>query len=226
MLNKQHFISKDLTDFYKNSAYAGISFDKPLTCPHCDINGDAALIDTKSYLYDLKGGGECFFFIWRCTVCKKLFVSLHLLRNKHVSLLGVLPDKKNTFSDDDIEKISPRFIEIYNQALRAEHNGDYTLAAVGFRTALEILIKDYAITCLNQPHDDVIKLNLYNSITEYLGEDDLVKTADVIRILGNDHTHYVRKYPEYDFALLKSYADIVIPLIKTKIMIKHPPVHR
>ena len=135
------------------------------------------------------------------------------------------PFNSSTFSDELIEKISPRFIEVYNQALRAKDNKDLNLAAIGYRSALEILIKDYAINELNEPPEKVIKLKLFEAISNYLPE-NMLSTADVVRILGNDHTHYERKYPELDFNLLQKYMDIFINLVQTKLLIANPPVSR
>ena len=53
-----------------------------------------------------------------------------------------------------------------------------------------------------------------------------IKGADVVRILGNDFTHYERKYPEFDFKVLKKYMEISIQIIDTQLMINHPPVER
>ena len=47
--------------------------------------------------------------------------------------------------DNKLKKISPQFVKIYNQALKA---GEYSLdeiAGLGYRKALEFLIKDFAI---------------------------------------------------------------------------------
>ena len=226
MISKSRFRATDLRRYVDNSAYNDITFEKPLTRPHCGVVVEAERVSANSHLYETDGRGECFIFVWRCTCCRKLFVSMYLLQNKQMSLLGILPNNAVVYTDEEIEKISPRFIEMYSQALRAEDNGDYNLAAIGFRSAIEILIKDYAITCLGQSRGEVVNMSLYNAISSYLGENDLIKTADVVRILGNDHTHYERKYPEHDFALLKNYVDIAISLIRQKILIKSPPVSR
>lgn len=93
---------------------------------------------------------------------------------------------------------------MYNQALQAEYNQNFELAAIGFRSSLEILVKDYAIQELGEPAETVAKQSLCNAIATYLQQADLVNTADVVRILGNDYTHYKRKYPEHDFVLLKN----------------------
>ena len=68
-------------------------------------------------------------------------------------------------------------------------------------------------------------LKLFEAISNYLPE-NMLSTADVVRILGNDHTHYERKYPELDFNLLQKYMDIFINLVQTKLLIANPPVSR
>lgn len=221
-----YFIEKPLTNYINTTEYNKVTLLKPQTCPHCSVNTDAHYVQqSKTSDFDTSGT-ELITFIWRCTACKKIFVSFHGYKNKQCTYLDRFPKISTQFNDPEIEKISPRFIEMYNQALHAEDDGGYNLAAVGFRSALEILIKDYAVICLGKSKDDVSSKKLIGAITEYLGESDLIKTADVVRILGNDHTHYERKYPEYDFNLLKSYMNIFISQIRTYIMIKYPPVSR
>ena len=56
------------------------------------------------------------------------------------------------------------------------------MAAVGYRSALEILIKDYAINDLHEPSEKVVKLDLFHAISNYLSS-DTVNAADVVRIL-------------------------------------------
>ena len=52
------------------------------------------------------------------------------------------------------------------------------------------------------------------------------KCADVVRILGNDNTHYERDYESIDFKVLKQYLNIFIEMIEVQIKIKNPPVSR
>lgn len=87
-------------------------------------------------------------------------------------------------------------------------------------------MKDYAINELGISESEVSKKSLFDAIGNYLGQTDLLKTADVIRILGNDHTHYKQQYPQHDFKLLKGYMDIFLKQVEVQYMIKHPPVSR
>ena len=54
----------------------------------------------------------------------------------------------------------------------------------------------------------------------------LINTADVVRLLANDKTHYQEKYKEYDIEVLKKFLDIFLKLIDTDYSINHPPVSR
>lgn len=115
---------------------------------------------------------------------------------------------------------------MYNQALYSESAGHNELAAVGYRAALEILVKDYAIEERGANKDEVKNKTLCVAIEEYLEQQNLIASADVIRILGNDYAHYERKYPEHNFEILKDYMEIFIHLIGTNLRIAHPPVSR
>jgi hypothetical protein len=221
------FITKELYSYIKNPENEDVVFRKPQTCPHCGINTDSLFVSSIQRTYEERAAaGQLIIFAWRCTACAKLYASFHNLKNGACSYLDMFPKINSSFEDKQIERVSPRFIEMYNQALRAEDNNDYNLAAVDMRSALEILIKDFAIVCLNEDRDTVINLKLFDAISKYFYNKDVLKVADVIRILGNDHTHYERKYPECDYELLKSYMDIFIGQIRTQILIKHPPVAR
>jgi len=44
---------------------------------------------------------------------------------------------------------------------------------------------------------------------------------NAVRVLGNDYTHYERKYDEVEFTVLKQYLNIFIATIDAKYLIKH-----
>lgn len=218
------FIQKDFHKYFNALPSMNCTFQKPGICPHCSISCDGRDIDQHHYSSNL--GIEFVFLIFQCTSCNKLFTATYQVENKKSELCGITPQNISSFNDSLIEQTSPRFIETYNQALRARDNGDLNLAAIGYRTAIEILVKDYAINELQKPREEVVKKKLFPAIKEYLSKTAFVNTADVIRILGNDHTHYERKYPDLDFNLLQEYMDIFIGLIRARLLIAHPPVSR
>lgn len=100
------------------------------------------------------------------------------------------------------------------------------MAGCGYRNALEILIKDYAITELHKSTEEVVKKSLNNAIKDYVPSVNLSNSADVIRILGNDYTHYERHHENVDFQVLKRYLKIFIYNIENEYLIAHPVVSR
>lgn len=197
-----------------------------MLCPHCNAFQDAITHDKAVFLgfNNLQLGVANY----KCTHCEKYYLVIYEIdKSNQIARCGtVYPSDYSAYTNEILESISPRFIDSYNQALRCELRGDIELAAVGYRQSLECLVKDYAINELSVSKEIVIKKSLFNAIEEYLGERDLIATADVVRILGNDYAHYDRKYPDHDFTLLKQYMTIFIKLVETKLMIAHPPVSR
>lgn len=200
------------------------NYIKPATCPFCGYGTDATFVKKEIYSFDKNYilAGSC-----KCTSCEKIFFFAceyeeNLLHNP----ILYPPISFTPFKNETLSAISERFIDVYNQALQCEFVGNIELAAIGYRSSLEILIKDFAIKELEKSLEEVSSKKLCAAISEYLNQPELVRTADVIRILGNDYTHYKRKYPEHDFHLLKGYMDIFLKQIEVQYMINHPPVSR
>lgn len=216
------YLKKPAREFLSSFSF---SYEKPSICPHCGIGTDASLVNKTHFSAN---GMMLLIAAAKCTACGKEFFFTCLHNNDPVAKTVCLyPDKPFTpYVNDTLSKISERFIEMYNQALFSEHGGNLDLAAIGYRASLEILVKDYAINELKEPPQDVEKKSLFSAIGDYLHQSELISTADVIRILGNDHTHYKRKYPQHDFSLLKFYMEIFLKQIEAAYMINHPPVSR
>lgn len=216
------YIVKSAKSFH---ASFNFKYQKPATCPFCGYGTDATLKNQSYYSFN---GGYLLLAVCECTAChKNFFFACERTKDDLAKTACVYPAEAITpYSNDSLSAISERFIDMYNQALAAEFNGSIDLAAVGYRSALEILLKDYAIKELGETEESVANQKLYNAISKYLKQDELLKTADVIRILGNDYTHYKRKHPEHDFALLKKYMQIFLSQIEAQYMSNHPPVSR
>ena len=199
---------------------------KPMLCPHCGAYQDG-ILSTRT-LFEKQDNYRFGVISYKCTHCAKFYLVTYRidLSAKIAEFVGFYPTQTVTYENAVLQEYFPRFIDSYNQALRAELRGDIELSAVGYRQALECLIKDYAIQELGMDRADVSNKKLVKAIAEYLGESDLAATADVVRILGNDYAHYERRYPEHDFALLKRYMEIFVKLVETKLLIAHPPVSR
>lgn len=199
---------------------------KPKFCPRCGVCQDAKKVDR--FLFPEDEGVQFGIIYYECTCCLKRYITVYEINftEKLAKYNACFPTEGVFYENSILLDVSPKFINAYSQALRCELRGDIELAAVGFRHAIECLIKDFAINELGASREEVVKKSLCNAISAYLDEHDLVATADVVRILGNDYAHYERKYPECDFQQLKRYVEIFAHLVETKVLIMHPPVSR
>lgn len=223
-MNKIPFAHKHLrTDLNSSDNKYDFYFEKPVFCPHCSISTDAVRV-----WYNEVSDPSYLVVTYRCTSCNKRFVVTYETdyKSKRAIFADIFPSMTVKYYDKHIADCSPRFIEIYNQALFCESNGQNNLAAIGYRSALEILIKDFAINELQKPHEEVVQRKLAKAIEVYLSDAALSVSADVVRILGNDATHYEQKYSDTDFAVLKAYMEIFVNAIKVKLMIAHPEISR
>jgi hypothetical protein len=162
--------------------------------------------------------------------CEKNYFACYLDENnilpiklKKDCFLLSYPEPKNELPEKIIE-LSPRFHNLYSQAYCVELKGHFELAGCGYRNALEILIKDFAVKELKISEEEVQKQSLCTSIKKYLTKNLLNNAAEVVRILGNSYTHYKNEYPNIDFYVLKDYLSIIINDIDRVVKLKHPPV--
>ncbi|MFR0781194.1 MAG: hypothetical protein ACLSH8_16535 [Zhenhengia sp.] len=210
---------------FENYTYGTKKFKRPITCPHCKISTASTVIEVN----EIKSTEKYLNIIYECTSCHKEYYVCYM--ESAVSLifdvLGIFPHP--IFSErifpETIHNISPNFPSLYNQAYFAEEHQKFDIAAMGYRKALEVLIKDFAINSLNKPQSEVLKKTLANSISEYLDGFDTFVAAECIRILGNDYTHYELRYTDVDFSYIRKYLDFFITRIEMQaITSSHPLV--
>lgn len=103
-----------------------------------------------------------------------------------------------------LEEISTEFVEIFSQVQEAEALGLDSLTGVGYRKALEFLIKDYLISKHPEAKEKISRQLLANCIKEYVTDPNIKDCADRAVWLGNDEAHYVRKWSDRDIEDLKT----------------------
>ena len=105
--------------------------------------------------------------------------------------------------DQAIREISPAFVEIYTEAHQAEEDGLTNICGVGYRKALEFLIKDFLISQEIAEEQTIKKMFLGNCIKDLVDNDKLKSAAKRAVWLGNDETHYERRWINKDLTDLK-----------------------
>lgn len=183
----------------------------PEICPHCGKTMSPityrGYCSKNTHDSDLNIGimAQC-----SSTGCQKYFV-YHNFFNYNLSEDPIL--KTDSYRPpilvslpDNIEKVSPIFLEIYSQATKAETESLDQIAGVGYRKALEFLIKDYAIRTNPDKQDAIEKALLGSVIGEYLKEfKKLQNLAKAATWIGNDETHYVRRHDDKDIRDMKQF---------------------
>lgn len=176
----------------------------PNTCPLCNraINTEAGVIQACMNENWLE-------VIVRCTSrhCRHAFVAYYKLKEglantyQYIKSLPVNPPTPTI--DKAVTDISPDFIRIYGQATAAEAQGLDDVAGPGFRKALEFLLKDYAISLCPADKDTIKKLQLGAVIKNYLTAQKMSVVCARATWLGNDETHYEKRWVGKDLEDLK-----------------------
>lgn len=201
-----------------------ITIQIPKTCPLCGIGNNPTTHEVGRLEIQ---EGYVFTLHHRCPACKKYHMTNqeYLNQDDKTTMILVYPNKVVIDIDDLFIEHAPRFVEFYSEAVEAEKMGLENIAGTGYRSAIECLIKDYALAFelddkeyLSDP-----KLTFNNAIDRYVKNDDLLKGAlHFIRTVGNGYTHW-NKSTSISLPQLKNYVDIIIQIFKSKFMMKFLP---
>lgn len=120
--------------------------------------------------------------------------------------------------NENISSISPVFVEIYNQSANAESSGLSEVCGMGYRKALEFLIKDYCISLHSDDSEQIRSMLLMQCINTYITDTNIKECATRAVWLGNDETHYQRKWQDKDIEDLKLLIKLVIHWVVSSLM--------
>ncbi|HYD20066.1 MAG TPA: DUF4145 domain-containing protein [Flavipsychrobacter sp.] len=188
----------------------------PNECPHC--HRSISPNRKNSYVVDSEIQG-----IFQCPNenCHMIFIGFYHLRQSptvyyyYKNSAGTI---KHRQFNDDIANLSTGFVDIYNQAVEAEFRNLEHIAGMGFRKAFEFLIKDYLIS-KNQDKEEKIRTKFLGAcIKEMVDSPSIKDMAERTVWLGNDETHYVRKWETKDINDLKKLIDITLHWIEMEIL--------
>jgi hypothetical protein len=153
--------------------------------------------------------------------CKKTFIAYY---DKNAN-----PEFQNLVSQGNlvgkefneiINTISNSFVIIYNQAFSAEQQQLTEICGVGYRKALEFLIKDYIIYNDSTKTEKVEKKLLGACINEYVNDEKIKTVSKRAAWLGNDETHYIRKWEGKNLSDLKKLIDLTVHWIEMESLTK------
>ncbi len=198
-----------------------VQFDPPNHCPICHH-----VITPRVLLAVFKRPSSAgkLQVVLQCTrtVCDSIFLSyystpLQMWGGYKFERSVPLTPQEEPFSKEIIQ-LSPLFVAIYNQSLAAEAANLEHLTGIGLRKALEFLIKDLAIQ--EHPNDQtaIQSTPLGACIEKFIDDGNVKECAKRAAWLGNDETHYVRKWTNKDANDLKALIGLTIQWIKNLLL--------
>jgi len=201
-----------------------VSVEIPNQCPHCHFAMAPEHESTKNFSSDYSNTD--YVISWRCTndPCQKLIVahyywngSYNLNVSKYLDGFSKGPDwpepilklKSKITKEGKEKEIDSRFIQIYLESLKAEDMGLHEIAGMGYRKAIEFLVKDWAISN-NQDDSDTIKQAWLSKVIKDYYTGDLKDILERATWLGNDQTHYKKLLEEYNTSDLKQLIELIM----------------
>jgi hypothetical protein len=188
----------------------------PDRCPVC--HSSVVPIETSSDYYSNSTAEVTF----RCPriSCSRFFIARFTVSGGAALLQECVPATPFVTPQPKlVADISPSFIKIYGQAEAAEAQTLSEIAGVGYRRALEFLIKDYLISQYEdaKSQEDIRGLFLGRCIEKYVKNDNLKVVAKRAVWLGNDETHYVRLWEGKDIKDLKGLIALTVNWIEMEL---------
>lgn len=196
---------------------------KPDRCPICHNGTDAPLICAfhKGELFEGR-----LQVVFRCTIhsCLGYFVATYrpdpydrfrpTKGPYFLSQLAPITPEPEKFSEMVCE-LSPNFCEIQQQSSVAEALGLDKVCGVGYRKALEFLIKDYAIEREPAKSEEIKNTFLGKCIDKHVDDVRIKDCASRATWLGNDEAHYVKIWVDKDLEDLKTLIKLTVNWIES-----------
>ena len=202
-----------------------LKFEPENKCPMCHTAFDG--YDLGAYLIPKEKINPKLYVLHFCHTCEKPFLSAYTAKDNNENsvfrLAQSVPAKYEAQAfPDSIQTLSPQFVEIYNQALSAEKYGLFEICGVGYRKALEFLVKDYVIYKNPNEKENIIKMFLSPCINTYIQDrsPQIKELATKSAWLGNDETHYVRKHDDRDISDMKNFINAIVYYISMEFIVE------
>ena len=152
--------------------------------------------------------------VYHCpnTKCHKVFIGYFvdgekLADPKRLASVAPVYQQDRVFSET-VKGISPSYCEIANEAFAAEQRGLKLVCGIGYRKALEFLIKDYLIALDPTAQAAIEEEFLGVCIRTRVQNPNLRSVAERATWLGNDEAHYKRIWVDKDLSDLKQMIEL------------------
>jgi hypothetical protein len=198
----------------------------PDTCPLCHHGIEPRIIGSNVTVREKEG--DVLQILYRCPRhdCQLAFIAIYWqIQDIHGFPEGIFRLNNTTpylpeepIIPDEIKTLSPYFVEIFSQAFIAEHYDLEQVAGVGYRKALEFLIKDYCISKHHDKEEEIKNKFVGQCIDNYIDDANIKRCAKRATWLGNDETHYIRNWENKDISDLKILIELTVAWVRNNIL--------
>jgi len=193
-----------------------LSTEESLECPFCFHQIE---IQFLSGVYWSKDNQIQLFL--KCKRCNNSFIGYTVFNSGddifHINSLSKGNHKTRKFQEE-ISKLSQNFVKIYGESEFAEQENLTEICGVGYRKALEFLIKDYLTGKFPGQEEEIKNKSLGRCISEMVEDTRIKEIAKRATWLGNDETHYLKKWGDKDLEDLKKLIEITVHFISMEIL--------
>ncbi len=168
-------------------------YEFPDKCPICHAHGEMEVAVTSAM------PGHSVQVVYRCAFsgCRSFFIGSY--DSVGGKLLNYKPQKSDpNVIPSSVRDLSPSFVSIYREAEDAKSHGLYQIAGPGYRKAFEFLVKDYAKSLDPVKSEQIENMFSGKVVNEFISDPRIQMVAKRALWLGNDETHYLRKWAEHD----------------------------
>lgn len=192
--------------------------DYPDQCPICHHYGEIKVIAAHQVMDDTSVQ-----IVFKCAFsgCESFFIGYYGQRGQS-ELKALKPMKPNpTVFPDAIANLSPTFISVFLEAEEAAHLGLSQIAGPGYRKAFEFLIKDYAKSLCPEKNAKIESAFSGTVVADYITDPRIQAVAKRTLWLGNDETHYLKKWNAHDMDDLITLIRLAVNWIEIDQLSKH-----
>lgn len=202
-----------------DSSTCDFQIQLPRKCPICSTAHASSPV-CSGYLHKRYGNAKLYSMFF-CPSCESAFFVSYRVTDDYSNysktcgtIIAQYPNPSTTtpFSEE-ISILSPKFVEIYHQSEIAESTNLTEICGIGYRKALEFLVKDFAIHEHPEDKEIIEKKLLSQCIKNYIDDDRIKTLAERSAWIGNDEAHYVRKQEDRDVSDLKNFIKAIVYFI-------------
>lgn len=161
--------------------------------------------------------------VFRCPAhpCRALFLGRYRNNAGKWYLAETSPRTPKPFDlPKQVQEISPDAATLLNEAEAAIGYGLTSVVGPGLRKSLEFLIKDY-LTKKEPAKKTLFQTTaLGNCIKDHVDDAKVKRAATLATWLGNDETHYVRKWTDHDISDLRRLIHLTINWIDSDLTLQ------